>query len=334
MIACLEENETVLEVCKGLNDEDTATCVGIEREFLRVLEGGCTAPIGALAKIKEDEVKFKGVLFSPDGKNKIEFSKVIPKNEVGDLGAFAANYILARGGKKLMRNSIVIEKNIQVYSTKYLSKDQALSLSSEIGASMSDFISIKYNRIKLNILKDPIKNVIFTSQNAVESLLYNFDASKFDFTNIYCVGRRTKRLIENNIGKVVHVESSAKKLANYLSTYLKDKNCTFFCGNKRRDDLPEILSKQNIEVNEVECYSTILSSKKIEDEFKGILFYSPSGIESFLIENKANDRIAFCIGETSANEARKYFKTVIVSKTSTVNSVLSSVNDYYQNLNK
>ena len=330
MIACLEENSAVLESCKELNDADTATCVGIEREFLRVLEGGCTAPIGALAKIDEDKVSFKGVLFSPDGKNKIEFSKVTTKDEIGDLGEFAANYILARGGKKMMRKTISIEKDIHIYSTKYLSKDQTLSLSSGIGASMSDFISIKYNRVKPNVVKTPIKNVIFTSQNAVDSLLLSFATSELDFTNIYCVGRKTKRLIEKKIGKVTHFERSAEKLANYLVENSKGDSFTFFCGNKRREELPEILTKNNIEVKEVECYHTQLSSKKIEDKFKGILFYSPSGIESFLIENKTNDRIAFCIGETTASKARKHFKKVIVSKIATVNSVLEEVNKYYK----
>ena len=68
MIAALEEREDILEICKEINDEQTATCVKIERDFLRVLEGGCTAPIGALAMIWDEEIKFKGVLFSPDGK--------------------------------------------------------------------------------------------------------------------------------------------------------------------------------------------------------------------------------------------------------------------------
>ncbi len=332
MVACLEENKDVFEACKELNDADTETCVGIEREFLRVLEGGCTAPIGALAKIDEEKVSFKGVLFSPDGKSKIEFSKITTKDEIGDLGEFAANYILAKGGKKLMRNSIVAaEKDIQVYSTKYISKDQALSLSSDIGVAMSDFISIKFNRVKPIVVKNPIKNVIFTSQNAVESLLFSFASSELDFTNIYCVGRKTKRLIERKIGKVTHFESSAEKLANYLVETSKEESFTFFCGNKRRDELPEILSNNNIEVNEVESYKTQLTSKEIEDKFNGILFYSPSGIESFLNENKTNDRVAFCIGETTASEARKHFKAVKVSEIATVNSVLEEVNAYYQN---
>ncbi len=334
MVACLEENKTVLEACKELNDADTETCVGIEREFLRVLEGGCTAPIGALAKIDEEKISFKGVLFSPDGKSKIEFSKVTTKDEIGDLGEFAANYVLAKGGKKLMRNSMVAsEKDIQVYSTKFISKDQTSSLSSHIGVAMSDFISIKYNRVKPNVVKNPIKNVIFTSQNAVEAMLYCFAATELDFTNIYCVGRKTKRLIEKKIGKVAHFEPSAEKLANYLTEKAKEESFTFFCGNKRREDLPEILSKNNMVVNEVECYKTQLTSKEIEEKYNGILFYSPSGIESYLIENKVEDRIAFCIGETTASEARKHFKTVIVSKVATVNGVLNSVNDYYKNHN-
>ena len=100
MVAALEKNNHVMDICKELNDEETALCVHIERQFLRVLEGGCTAPIGALATIKEEELSFKGVLFSPDGKKKIEFSKTTLKSEVNDLGEFAANYILSKGGKK------------------------------------------------------------------------------------------------------------------------------------------------------------------------------------------------------------------------------------------
>lgn len=231
-----------------------------------------------------------------------------------------------------MRNSLVApEKETQVYSTKFISKDQASSLSSDIGVAMSDFISIKYNRVKPNVVKNPIKNVIFTSQNGVDSMLYCFTASELDFTNIYCVGRKTKRLIEKKIGKVAHFEPSAEKLANYLAENAKEESFTFFCGNKRRDDLPEILSKNNMEVNEVECYKTQLTSKEIEEKYNGILFYSPSGIESYLIENKAEERIAFCIGETTASEAKKHFKTVVVSKIATVNGVLETVNDYYNN---
>ncbi len=331
MVATLEKNEEIGEICKEINDEETAICVAIEREFLQVLEGGCTAPIGALAMIRNEEIKFKGALFSKDGKSKIEFYKEVPVNNASDLGEYAAKYILDRGGKKLMRDVINIEKGLLVFSTKSLSLDQKSSLSSKIGISMSDFITIRNNRLKPKVVNKPIKNVLFTSQNAVESLLNNFAPMELDFENIYCVGRRTKRLIEKRIGKVAHVENSATKLGNYLVENFSDKDITFFCGNKRRDELPNILTKRDINVQEIECYKTSFTPRKIENKYRGILFYSPSGIESFLKENTANDTTVFCIGETTATEAKKYFKNVIVAQLPTVESLLKSVNQYFEN---
>jgi len=332
MVAVLEKNEDLLEICSQINHQDTATCVKIEREFLRVLEGGCTAPIGALALMIKEELMFKGVLFSPDGKNKIEFSKSVELDKIGDLGEYAANYILDRGGKKLMREEIIIEKDINVYSTKNLSLVQANSISSHIGSSMSDFITTRSNRLKPVVVKNSIENVIFTSQNAVEALLENFMPMELDFTNIYCVGKRTKRLIEKKIGKVVQDENSAEKLAHYLVENLKGKEVTFFCGNKKREELSTILSENNIEVNEIECYQTSLTPRKIDGKYNGILFYSPSGIESFLKDNKATDIVAFCIGETTAAFAKNYFKNVVTSKVSTIESVIQSVNEYFQEI--
>jgi len=331
MVAALEKNNHVMDICKELNDEETALCVYIERQFLRVLEGGCTAPIGALATIKEEELSFKGVLFSPDGKKKIEFSKTALKNEVNDLGEFAANYILSKGGKKIMREIVEVDKTINVFSTKYLSKELTSKLQSDIGISMSDFISIKNQRIKLKDIKTPIKNAVFTSQNAVEAVLFNYPVEELEFKDIYCVGRRTKRLIKNKIGIIAHAESSAEKLALYLKEKLKDKEIVFFCGNKRREELPKILTQSAFKIHEIECYQTVLTPQKIDLKFSGVLFFSPSGIESFLQKNTTLNRVAFCIGDTTATMARLHFNSVIVAKTASKNGVINTVNNYFDN---
>ena len=70
MVVALENNKLAIEASSQLNHNTTAMAVKVEREFLRKLEGGCTAPIGALATIDEDTVTFKGALFSLDGKEK------------------------------------------------------------------------------------------------------------------------------------------------------------------------------------------------------------------------------------------------------------------------
>jgi len=332
MVAALEKNTDLIEVCKEINDHETAICVDIERDFLRTLEGGCTAPIGALATIREDKLKFKGVLHSPDGSEKLEFESDSMVNEANQLGQIAAQNILDRGGKKLMYKGMSLEKKHRVFSTKTLSNDQVKSISDSIGVVMSDFITIRFNRLKPRIVKEPIDHVVITSKNSVESLIQHFTSDQLKFKNIYCVGGKTKRLIKKRIGPVTHSEQSAEKLANYLKDQVKDiKEITFFCGNKRRDELTSILESNDIKVNEIECYKTVLTPNQIENTISSIMFYSPTGIQSFHLENDPKNKVAFCIGETTATEARNHFKTVIVSKTATIGSVLDAVNNYYKN---
>lgn len=332
MVVALEENQELLEICKEINDADTEKCVTIEREFLRTLEGGCAAPIGALAKIKDNIVDFKGVLFSYDGSQKIEYTKTLPINKTKDLGKIAANYILERGGKKLMRERIQIEKETVIYSTRTISKAQKDSFPLSIGIEMADFITTRSNRLKPTVIKHPIKNVIFTSKNAVKAILDNFSPAEVRFENIYCVGRRTKRLIEKNFGKVIHVENYGKKLGEHLVQNLKEKEVTFFCGNKRRDELINILKNNSVTVNEIEAYQTQLTPKKMpkNKNIKAILFYSPSAVQSFMQQNKTTNKIAFCIGTTTAKEAEKHFNQVIISKTPLVESVLQAAKDYFK----
>ena len=155
-----------------------------------------------------------------------------------------------------------------------------------------------------------------------------FSANELQFKNIYCVGRRTKRLIENRIGTVKHSEKNAKKLAEYLVEYIDGTEVTYFSSDIRLDDLPTILNTNNIKVNEIEAYQTKFDALEVEDSIEGIMFYSPSTVQSFISKNKANG-IAFCIGETTANEAKKHFKDVRVAKVPTVESVIELVNEHY-----
>ncbi|SEK74211.1 hydroxymethylbilane synthase [Aquimarina amphilecti] len=103
LVVAKEEDTYCLEALSNLDHIDSNTCVRIEREFLRELEGGCTAPIGALAKIKEDQVHFTGVLFSLDGKDKIEISKTIGLKDIKNFGKSCAQEVLSKGGKELMK---------------------------------------------------------------------------------------------------------------------------------------------------------------------------------------------------------------------------------------
>jgi hydroxymethylbilane synthase len=102
VVVAMANDEFSRQAVAELNDIDTEVCTHIERQFLKTLEGGCTAPIGALAVFVEDDILFKGVLFSIDGKQKIEVEKTIPMQEWKKLGFYMAKEILDNGGTQLM----------------------------------------------------------------------------------------------------------------------------------------------------------------------------------------------------------------------------------------
>ncbi|MFY7756991.1 hydroxymethylbilane synthase [Flavobacterium stagni] len=104
VVVAMENDHHALEALAQLNDIETEVCTAIERQFLRTLEGGCTAPIGAIAKYDEaqDEIQFHGVLLSIDGKEKLEIQRNFPINEWKKLGFHCAKEILDNGGAALM----------------------------------------------------------------------------------------------------------------------------------------------------------------------------------------------------------------------------------------
>ncbi len=104
VIHAMQNDEFCKDAVAELNDLETDICTYIERQFLRTLEGGCTAPIGALATFNEDEITFKGILLSIDGKQKIEVDKVVPIQEWKKLGFNLAQEILNNGGIELMKS--------------------------------------------------------------------------------------------------------------------------------------------------------------------------------------------------------------------------------------
>ena len=102
VIVAMGNDNFCLDAVAELNDVETEVCTHIERQFLKTLEGGCTAPIGAIVKIVEDDISFKGTLLSLDGKQKISVEKVVPIQEWKKLGYYCAQEVLENGGKEIM----------------------------------------------------------------------------------------------------------------------------------------------------------------------------------------------------------------------------------------
>lgn len=104
VVVAMENDIFCKEALAKLNHSETEICTHIEREFLKTLEGGCTAPIGALATFTSDKIDFEGVLFSLDGKEKHTIKKSCTFDTYKNFGKKCAEEILNNGGAVLMES--------------------------------------------------------------------------------------------------------------------------------------------------------------------------------------------------------------------------------------
>lgn len=102
MVVCREEDGESKNACTKLNDSVTALCTQIEKDFLRILMGGCSTPISALAQAYNDTVYFKGSILSPDGKEKADIELEAAWNDAGILGAKAAQQLINQGAGSII----------------------------------------------------------------------------------------------------------------------------------------------------------------------------------------------------------------------------------------
>jgi len=98
------DDERIREALTSVHDPDTSLCTGIERDVLHALEGGCSAPVGALATVEEDVVHLLLATVYPDGTGFLSFQMSESRDSARDLGRRAADEALRRGADMLIRD--------------------------------------------------------------------------------------------------------------------------------------------------------------------------------------------------------------------------------------
>ncbi len=104
----------------------------------------------------------------------------------------------------------------------------------------------------------------------------------------------------------------------------------FFCGNLRRDTLPDILKKNGIALQELVVYTTTLTPRTLEETFDGVAFFSPSAAESFFSANRPDNTVVFfSIGHTTTAALKTYTDNrVITSEHTTEAAMIEAVSAY------
>lgn len=219
----------------------------------------------------------------------------------------------------------------RILSTKVLLSHQKQVLT-DVGLEVleSNFIEVATKNFELKGIKD---NLIFTSQNAVRSFLshpqYEELKSELQHKKVFCVGVKSKTILTDAGFEVVAYADYAEDLAEIISLIYANANYTFFSGNLRKETLPLALEEAGIEFNEIEVYETKLNPHKITKAVDAILFFSPSGVASYLKDNTIKKELCFCIGETTAEALEIATKNIIVAPQPSIEELLADVIEEY-----
>lgn len=221
-----------------------------------------------------------------------------------------------------------MKTKICILSTKKLKSNQKqFLLNAGFSVIEADFIKITFVPFQL---KSKPSLLLFTSQNAIESVLKNEKANVLKEISAICVGSKTKKMLEENGFKVLDSKEYAEDLAPIIQEKYASQHIAFFAGNLRRDVLPNAMQQSGILFDEYTLYKNTPNSIKIPTETDGLLFFSPSGIHSYLQKNSIKNQTCFCIGTTTAAALNGITNDIVIANKQTVENVIIQCINYYK----
>lgn len=227
---------------------------------------------------------------------------------------------------------------IKILSTRPL-EDSLLAMAAENNISITVIPFIDVEPVQSPEIIEQIKaaasqqgTVAFTSMNAAEIVGRSLDGSNPDW-KIFSIGTATTAVVKSYFGeeKIADTASNAATLAESILKHKIDK-LIFFCGNQRRNELPDLLMQQNIPVNEVIVYNTINIPQIIEEQFDGVAFFSPSAVDSFfLLNDDQHSDYYFAIGTTTEAAIHHHSnKRVVVSALPGKENLIRRIIEFYK----
>ena len=152
---------------------------------------------------------------------------------------------------------------------------------------------------------------VFTSAPAVYSIKENARPQQ-----ICCLSGATLEAVKAVFpsATILATGNNAAALASEIIGKRNIRAVDFFCGDQRRDELPSLLSAHGISVKEIIVYRTIAAPVTVKDTYDGILFFSPSGVNSyFAVNTLPTETICFAIGQTTAQALTVYTEKIVVN---------------------
>ncbi len=100
-IVCRSDDAALADMLQQIEDHHSRIAVLAERALIRIVEGGCRFPIGAVAITNEDKITLYASVFSADGKQSIHIKKSGRATKPEQLGSSVANMLVKQGAMDL-----------------------------------------------------------------------------------------------------------------------------------------------------------------------------------------------------------------------------------------
>jgi uroporphyrinogen-III synthase len=186
----------------------------------------------------------------------------------------------------------------------------------------------------LKALKNLTVKTIFTSIHAVEAVYAFLQKNNLSASTIHCYaveGRTSNLAIEYNF-QIIETAKNGQSLAESIIKN-NETSLVHFTTVDARKEMEDALTKHSIDYQKIMVYEKTINSISISKPFDGIMFFSPSQVDGFLMANKLGTDIpAFCIGETTKNHLANYHHhNIQVAKSADELVLVNTVIDYFNN---
>lgn len=174
----------------------------------------------------------------------------------------------------------------------------------------------------VSLVNQGINNIAFTSANAVDVLNSYMHVGNSYFAtkwNVFCLSGKTKTAVSSALLLNKRISGDASNAAELANKIIKMgvKEIIFFCSNKRREELPAALQSANIKVHEIILYETSEVPVVVDNDFDAVLFFSPTGVQSFFSANEFDENtLCFAIGRTTATSIATFTNNTIIKSSS------------------
>ncbi|SFD04293.1 uroporphyrinogen-III synthase [Chitinophaga sp. CF118] len=222
--------------------------------------------------------------------------------------------------------------SVKILSTKELPAS-LLATAAEKGVHITVAKFIHIQPVSTNAILPAKSVVIFTSSNAVN----NVNADNPDW-QVFCLNGATLEAVKERFPNtsVIATATNATALAQQIIQQGNITSAVFFCGNKRRDELPDLLQQHGIAIEEIVVYETIEVPAVTTNDYDGIFFFSPSGVKSYFTANTPPEHtVCFAIGHTTANALNEHTtnKIIINPDVPSAEQMVQTAISYFNNIN-